>query len=203
MDPCSSKKHESIPNKSPKPRSRLSGDDWSEVTEPEERRRIQNRLAQRKFREKVREQKEKAERESRNLENAASSYRLPSSDEIAADDGIDLSGLPWGSLSMTHVLARGYETESRRSGGSCDGDGEGDNNNYTNEARKDDAAPAQCYAKSSPHQLYQVVNYGSRNYESRSYSSGGDDFACQDLPTYYFDFGLNSGYSHHQYHYRT
>lgn len=26
------------------------GDDWSEVTEPEERRRIQNRIAQRKFR---------------------------------------------------------------------------------------------------------------------------------------------------------
>lgn len=40
------KKHSS--SSSSKAKSKC--DDWSEVTEPEERRRIQNRIAQRKFR---------------------------------------------------------------------------------------------------------------------------------------------------------
>ena len=39
----SSKKHSSSKNKA-------KNDDWTDVTEPEERRRIQNRIAQRKFR---------------------------------------------------------------------------------------------------------------------------------------------------------
>lgn len=43
----SSKKHSS----SSSSKYRSKSDDWSEVTEPEERRRIQNRIAQRKFRE--------------------------------------------------------------------------------------------------------------------------------------------------------
>lgn len=42
----SSKKHGS----SSSSKHHSKGDDWSEVTEPEERRRIQNRIAQRKFR---------------------------------------------------------------------------------------------------------------------------------------------------------
>lgn len=43
----SSKKHSSSSSSS---KHRSKGDDWSDVTEPEERRRIQNRIAQRKFR---------------------------------------------------------------------------------------------------------------------------------------------------------
>lgn len=42
----SSKKHSS----SSSSKHRSKSDDWSDVTEPEERRRIQNRIAQRKFR---------------------------------------------------------------------------------------------------------------------------------------------------------
>jgi len=44
-----SKKHHGSSSK--KDRKSSKSDDWSEVTEPEERRRIQNRIAQRKFRE--------------------------------------------------------------------------------------------------------------------------------------------------------
>jgi len=45
--PSSFKRHSG----SPKTHSKAKTDDWTEVTEPEERRRIQNRIAQRKFRE--------------------------------------------------------------------------------------------------------------------------------------------------------
>ncbi|KAI1391187.1 uncharacterized protein F4822DRAFT_177042 [Hypoxylon trugodes] len=190
----SSKKHEPASKKHTKPRSKPMTDDWADVTDAEERRRIQNRLAQRKFREKAKEQKEKAKRESCNLELANSSYRLPSSDEIAADDGTDLSGLPWGSLSMRHVLARGHETESRRSGGSGGG---GDNNTLQDEASPQQQQQHPYYAMSSPYQQQQYQN--TAGYGSATNSPQAEDFAFQDVSPYYFDYNQAGGsaYNHH------
>lgn len=65
--------------------------------------------------EKARETKEKAERESRNQQNAGNSYRIPTPSDISNDQ--DLSGLPWGSVNLCHVVSRGYERESKRSSG--------------------------------------------------------------------------------------
>ena len=65
--------------------------------------------------EKARENREKAERESRNHENAGNSYRIPLGSDISTEDG--LSGLPWGSVNLNFAISRGHETEGRRSSG--------------------------------------------------------------------------------------
>ncbi|KAI0167094.1 hypothetical protein GGR52DRAFT_87766 [Hypoxylon sp. FL1284] len=177
----SEKKPESDSKKQSKSRSKPTSDDWADVTEPEQRRRIQNRLAQRKFREKAKEQKERAERESRDLAHASSSYRVPSTDEIAEDEDESLSGLPWGSLSIKHVLARGHETESRRSSANGgDYNGHGDTPQY--------------YATSSPYLPQQTTYYGG---SSNTNSNGEDDYSYQDM-SYYYDVDPNTGHDPHQ-----
>ncbi|KAK4203748.1 hypothetical protein QBC40DRAFT_166261 [Triangularia verruculosa] len=92
--------------KSSSPRSKES-DDWSAVTDPEMRRRIQNRIAQRKFRDKAREQKERDQRDALNEQYADSSYRIRNADEL-----VDEGDLAWGSFSMGHMLSRGHEAAS-------------------------------------------------------------------------------------------
>ncbi|KAK4669781.1 uncharacterized protein QC763_205977 [Podospora pseudopauciseta] len=92
--------------KSSSPRSKES-DDWSAVTDPEMRRRIQNRIAQRKFRDKAREQKERDQRDALNEQYADSSYRIRSADEL-----VDEGDLAWGSFSMGYMLSRGHEAAS-------------------------------------------------------------------------------------------
>ncbi|CEJ94508.1 hypothetical protein VHEMI10032 [[Torrubiella] hemipterigena] len=96
--------------------------DWSNVTDPDERRKLQNCLAQRKFRQKVKDSKEREEREARNVANAGNSYRIPTSEGIT--DSPVLSGLPWGGVDLNLVISRGHEVESRRSSGqdTCNGD---------------------------------------------------------------------------------
>ncbi|GIZ49547.1 hypothetical protein CKM354_001257700 [Cercospora kikuchii] len=83
-------------------------DDWSNVTNPNERRKIQNRIAQRKFREKVRLQREEAERRYENEQRASASYCAPEPEDV---DNAEEPGLPWGSFSMRHVIRTGKEKE--------------------------------------------------------------------------------------------
>ncbi|TKA27782.1 hypothetical protein B0A50_04883 [Salinomyces thailandicus] len=84
------------------------GDDWSAVQDPNTRRKIQNRLAQRKFREKARLQREEAERAAVNQYRASGAYVAPTPDEV--DTGSE-TGLPWGSLSFRQAVAAGTVKE--------------------------------------------------------------------------------------------
>ncbi|OSS54173.1 hypothetical protein B5807_01491 [Epicoccum nigrum] len=83
--------------------------EWAEVTNPAERRKIQNKLAQQRFRAKAREQREEAQREATNRRLAAKAYMPPDAAEL--EDHHTLSGLPWGGLSLRHVIISGQDKE--------------------------------------------------------------------------------------------
>jgi hypothetical protein len=116
-DSGGAKRHMSAESPSYTKHRQLQNEDWADVTDPEERRRIQNRIAQRKFREKTRENKERAERDARNRDNAGNTYRVTSPDKVMDNGEDDLSGLPWGSVNLKHVIYRGHDDESRKSSG--------------------------------------------------------------------------------------
>ncbi|KAJ4987191.1 hypothetical protein SVAN01_07343 [Stagonosporopsis vannaccii] len=83
--------------------------EWSDVADPVERRKIQNKLAQQRFRAKAKEQREETEREAENIRQAANAYRPL--DIAQLEDNHTLSGLPWGGLSFKHIIATGQEKE--------------------------------------------------------------------------------------------
>ncbi|QYT05880.1 BZIP domain-containing protein [Trichoderma simmonsii] len=155
--------HKSSSCSTPPKKSKASAKDaeWSEVTDPEERRRIQNRIAQRKFRGKVKEQKERAEREAKDKEHAGNSYRIPEPDDV--DTEPEPSGLPWGSVSLSHIVSRGHEAESRKSSGQ---------GTYL-----EDSFAARNYSSS----------FSSDVRQTPSYSSGGANDGYLDENTYAYD----------------
>ncbi|KAH7072888.1 hypothetical protein BKA63DRAFT_53099 [Paraphoma chrysanthemicola] len=89
--------------------SKTKADEWSDIKDPNERRKIQNKLAQRRFRDKAKEQKEEADREAENRRRAGSSYASPEPEDIETNH--NLSGLPWGGISMKHVVETGKNKE--------------------------------------------------------------------------------------------
>lgn len=115
--------------------------------------------------EKARENRERAERDSRNQEYAGNSYRVPESSDYGADS--ELSGLPWGSVSFAHFSTHGNEAGSRRSSA---------RETYVG----DDGYANNAYDASPPYtstQWTQPASYGG--------SSGGDDTYYEDA--YYYD----------------
>lgn len=87
------------------------GDDWAHVQDPAERRKIQNKLAQRRYRQKTKDEREAKERNLTNQQLAGSAYNAPDPEDFEAYPSRHLSGLPWGGVSMKHIVETGKAKE--------------------------------------------------------------------------------------------
>ncbi|OAA45288.1 basic leucine zipper transcription factor domain-containing protein [Beauveria brongniartii RCEF 3172] len=129
--------------------------------------------------EKARENREIKERHMRNLEHAGNSYRIPSAADITGDGA--LSGLPWGSVNLGHVVSRGHEAESKRSSSgrnTYNGDASSNqsSNNNNNSSNNHD------YTLSSYGQVAaQPISYGAAN----AAAAAAEGQVVEDSPYFY------------------
>ncbi|KZF26898.1 hypothetical protein L228DRAFT_265249 [Xylona heveae TC161] len=87
-----------------------SREEWDHITDPSERRRVQNRVNQKRFRDKQKKKKEDEVRARDNQERAGAAYTVPDSEDLEAD--VDLPGLPWGGVSLKYVIEQGKARQS-------------------------------------------------------------------------------------------
>ena len=117
--------------------SRSQDEDWRHIEDPGERRKIQNRIAQRKYRmyyltadrrslrakantgDKEKRKREDDVRIAENQQVAGSAYAAPDAKDLARD--ANPTGLPWGSVSLKHVVETGKAKEERTQQASREG----------------------------------------------------------------------------------
>ena len=122
--------------------------------------------------EKARENKEKAEREARNEQHAGCCYQIPAASGVTSEQ--EVSGLPWGTFSMRHVVSRGHEAESRRSSGRGD---------YLREDGRYQQSP---FADTMP---YSTAPSYPQHSGSFGGSSTGEDGYYETDPQLFYDYG--------------
>ncbi|KAH7020637.1 hypothetical protein B0J12DRAFT_547107, partial [Macrophomina phaseolina] len=86
-------------------------DEWAHVQDPTERRKIQNKLAQRRYRQKAKEERDAKERDMTNQQLAGGSYSRPDPGQFEPSPSRQLSGLPWGGVSMKYIVESGQAKE--------------------------------------------------------------------------------------------
>ncbi|MCJ1408580.1 hypothetical protein MMC19_002655 [Ptychographa xylographoides] len=91
--------------------SRSQEEDWRNIADQTERRRIQNRIAQRKYRDKEKRKKDDEVRIAENQHAAGSAYAAPDARDLARN--ANPAGLPWGSVSLKHVVEAGKAKEKQ------------------------------------------------------------------------------------------